>query len=90
MLLDLVRIPSADCSIEFVKNKVKRDVLVELDALNKSQDNRDFLNGFDTSKYKAHAKKSKILSLVRKRLVRATSTANFLASKQAKKVRSFL
>ena len=38
MFLDLVRRPNADCSIEFVKNKVKRDVLIELDALNKSQE----------------------------------------------------
>ena len=34
---------SADCSTEFVKNKVKHDVLTELDALDKSQDDRDFL-----------------------------------------------
>ena len=52
MFLDLVRTPSSNRDPDFVKVKVKREILIDLDVLEKNQYDANFLDGFDPVKYK--------------------------------------
>ena len=56
VILDLVRRPVIDSSMEFVEKKVKRAVLTELGALTRSEQDENFLKKFNVEEYKAQFK----------------------------------
>ena len=82
----LIRAPVSNSSKDFVKKRVKLDVLNEIEVLDESQKDPE---KFNARSYKAQTKKVKddIRDSIRRRLIRETSRARILGSKETKKIR---